>query len=234
LRKNPNDRKLERRCAALAIELERPNDARRHLIHLNDAIQADPDKATEAAELEDLLGQCDQPKSKFDEAERHYRKSIALDSTRVVTFDRLARLLRQDMKNPEAADRAIEEMLKANPKSALAYVRKWRYHREFGPAADGNNLALALKFGPDEAEVLIAATELARQSKDPVGARKHIEQGLDRHPESVPFYQRRGPRTGREPRRPRRGCPPPRDRRGPLERPAQDAAGGDPDQREQT
>ena len=107
----------------LAIELERPNDARRHLIHLNDAIQADPDKATEAAELEDLLGQCDQPESKFDEAERHYRKSIALDSTRVVTFDRLARLLRQDMKNPEAADRAIEEMLKANPKSALAYVR---------------------------------------------------------------------------------------------------------------
>ncbi|MGZ3315908.1 MAG: hypothetical protein ACXU95_01270, partial [Isosphaeraceae bacterium] len=139
MRKNPNDRKLERRCAALAIELERPNDARRHLIHLNDAIQADPDKATEATELEDLLGQCDQPESKFDEAERHYRKSIALDSTRVVTFDRLARLLRQDMKNPEAADRAIEEMLKANPKSALAHVRRWRYHREFGPVADGSD-----------------------------------------------------------------------------------------------
>ncbi|MGZ3357386.1 MAG: hypothetical protein ACXVBO_21405, partial [Isosphaeraceae bacterium] len=189
MRKNPNDRKLERRCAALAIELERPNDARRHLIHLNDAIQADPDKATEATELEDLLGQCDQPESKFDEAERHYRKSIALDSTRVVTFDRLARLLRQDMKNPEAADRAIEEMLKANPKSALAHVRRWRYHREFGPAADGSDIALALKLGPDEAEVLIAAAELARQSKDLAGARKHIDRGLDRHPESAPFYQ---------------------------------------------
>src|SRR5208282_6301945 len=108
LRKNPDDRKLERRCAELAIELERHNDARRHLIHLNEAIQADPKKAAEAAELEDLLGQCDQPESKFDEAERHYRKSIALDRTRVVTFDRLARLLRQDMKNSEAAGRAIE------------------------------------------------------------------------------------------------------------------------------
>ncbi len=187
--KNPDDGKLERRCAELAIELERHNDARRHLIHLNDAIQADPKKAAEAAELEDLLGQCDQPESKFDEAERHYRKSIALDRTRVVTFDRLARLLRQDMKNPEAADRAIEEMLKANPKSALAHVRKWRYCREFGPAADGNDIALALKLGPDEAEVLIAAAELARQSKDLVGARKHIEHGLDRHPESAGFYQ---------------------------------------------
>jgi len=188
LRKNPDDRKLERRCTELAIELERHNDARRHLIHLNDAIQADPEKAAEAADLEDLLGQCDRPESKFDEAERHYRKSIALDSTRVVTFDRLARLLRQDVKQPEAADRAIEEMLKANPKSALAHVNRWRYRREFGPAADGSDIAQALKLGPDEAEVLIAAAELARQSKDLVGARKHIEHGLDRHPESAGFY----------------------------------------------
>src|SRR5208337_3241412 len=136
-----------------------------------------------------LLGQCDQPESKFAEAERHYRKSIALDSTRVVTFDRLARLFRQDVKNPEAADRAIEEMLKANPKSALAHVNRWRYHREFGPAADSSDIALALKLGPDDAEVLIAAAELARQSKDLVGARKHVDRGLDRHPETAGFYQ---------------------------------------------
>src|SRR5271157_4515729 len=189
LRKNPDDRKLERRCAELAIELERHNDARRHLIHLNQAIQADPEKAAEAAELEDLLGQCDQPESKFDEAEQHYRKSIALDRTRVVTFDRLARLLRQDMKKPEAADRAIEEMLKANPKSALAHVNRWRYRREFGPAADGSDIAQALKLGSEEAEVLIAAAELARQSKDLVGARKHVDRGIDRHPETAGFYQ---------------------------------------------
>jgi tetratricopeptide (TPR) repeat protein len=188
LRKNPDDRKLERRCVELAIELERHNDARRHLIHLNDAIQADPEKAAEAAELEDLLGQCDQPESKFDQAERHYRKSIALDPTRVVTFDRLARLLRQDVRNPAAADRVIEEMFKANPKSSLAHVNRWRFHREFGPAADGNDIALALKLGPDEAEVLIAAAELARQSKDLVGARKHIDRGLHRDPEDARFY----------------------------------------------
>ena len=120
LRKNPDDRRLERRCAELAMELERPGDARRHLTHLNNAVQSNPEKAAEAAELEDLLGQCDQPESKFAEAEQHYRRAIALDPTRVVTFDRLARLLRQDMKNPEAADRAIDGMLKANPQGAGA------------------------------------------------------------------------------------------------------------------
>ncbi len=122
LRKNPGDRKVERRCAELAMELQRNGDARQYLNHLNDSIQADPAKSAEAAELEDLLGQCDQAESRFDEAVPHYRKAIALDSTRVVTFDRLARLLRQDLKNPEAADRVIEGMLNANPKTALAHV----------------------------------------------------------------------------------------------------------------
>ena len=189
LRKNPGDRKLERRCAELGLELGRYNDSRRHLVRLNKAIQADPEKAAEAAELEDLLGQCDRPESKFAEAEQHFRKSIALDRTRVVTFDRLARLLRQDMKQPEAARRAIEEMLTANPKSALAHVNRWRYHREFGPAADGGDIALALKLGPDEAEVLIGAAELDRQNNDLAAARKHIDHGLDRYPEDVRFYQ---------------------------------------------
>ncbi len=188
LRKNPDNRKLERRCAELALELERHSEARRHLIQLNEAIQADPEKAAEAAELEDLLGQCDQPESKFDEAEQHYRKSIALDITRVVTFDRLARLLRQERKNPAAADRAIEEMLKANPKSALSHIKRWRYRREFGPAAGGGDIAQALELGPDEAEVLIAAAELARQGKDIAAARKHIDWGLDRHPEDARIY----------------------------------------------
>ena len=102
----------------LALKLARYNDARGHLRHLYDRIQAAADKAAEAAELEDLLGQCDQPVSNFADAEQHYNRSIALDSRRVATFDRLARLLRQDLKNPAAADRKIEEMIKANPKSA--------------------------------------------------------------------------------------------------------------------
>ena len=189
LRKNPDDRRLERRCAELAMELERPGDARRHLERLENAIQADPAKAGETAELEDLLGQCDRSETKFAEAEQHYRKAISLDPTRVPTFDRLARLLRHDLKNPEAADRVIEGMLERQSQEALAHVLRWRYQREFGPAAAPADIAQALELGPDEAEVLIAATELARERKDLAGARKHLERGLDRHPENAAFYQ---------------------------------------------
>ena len=189
LRKNPGNRKLERRCAELAMDLERRGDARRHLKQLEDSIQADPARAVEVAELEDLLGQCDQGELKSAEAEQHFRKAIALDPTRVGAHDRLARLLRQDLKNPVAADQMIEGMLKANPKSALARVHHWRYRREFGPAAEPSDIDLALVFGPDETEVLIAAAENALDCKDPVKARRHLERGLEVHPRSDIFYR---------------------------------------------
>ena len=189
LRKNPGNRKLERRCAELAMDLERRGDARRHLKQLEDSIQADPARAVEVAELEDLLGQCDQGELKPADAEQHLRKAIALDSTRVGAHDRLARLLRQDLKNPVAADQMIEGMLKANPKSALARVHHWRYRREFGPAAEPSDIELALVFGPDETEVLIAAAENALDRKDPVKARRHLERGLEVHPRSDIFYR---------------------------------------------
>ena len=37
--------------------------------------------------------------------------------------------------------------------------------------------------------MLVAAAELARENKDLVGARKHIDRGLDRHPDTSRFYQ---------------------------------------------
>jgi hypothetical protein len=65
-----------------------------------------------------------------------------------VTFDRLARLLRQDMRKPDIADREIEAMLAVNAGSASAHVFRYRYRREFGLAADRNDIARALQLGP--------------------------------------------------------------------------------------
>ena len=45
-----------------------------------------------------------------------------------------------------------------------------------------------MELGPDETEVLIAATELALQDKRLDAARKHIDQGLDLHRENPFFY----------------------------------------------
>ena len=80
-------------------------------------------------------------------------------------------------------------MVAANPKSALAYVNRYRYNHEFGLPADKNDIARALELGPDEAEVLITAAELAREGNDLAAARKHVEHGLQKHPANPVFYR---------------------------------------------
>jgi cellulose synthase operon protein C len=189
LRFNSEDRKLMRRTAEMAIELERHDDALRYLKQLLTMIEDDPKATPETAELEHLLGQCQQAKSNFDEAERLYRQSIEHDPTRTVTFDRLARLLRQDMRKPDIADREIEAMMAANAGSASAHVIRYRYRREFGPAADKNDIARALQLDSDDAEVLIAAATLAQESNDLAGARKYAKRGLERHSANPMFYR---------------------------------------------
>ncbi len=189
LRFNPGDRQLERRCAEIALEIQSHEDALRHVNRLLETLGSAPDATAEMADLEDLRGKCLEAESNFDDAETSYRQSITHDPARIVTYDRLARLLRRHRAEREPADRVIDAMMTANPGSALAHVDRWRYRREFGPAADDRDIARALDLGPDEVDVLIAATELALRNKDIDGARRHLERGLKSHPTNVMLYQ---------------------------------------------
>ena len=62
--------------------------------------------------------------------------SIKNDPSRVATYDRLARPLRRDKRDLDSADEVLDAMMEANPKSALAPVTRYRYHREFGREAE--------------------------------------------------------------------------------------------------
>ncbi|MGC8644391.1 MAG: tetratricopeptide repeat protein, partial [Isosphaeraceae bacterium] len=191
LRHNLGDRTLERKCAEIAMEpgIRRYPEALRHLTNVHDSLGADSPNALEAADLEDLLGQCQEAISESGKAAELYKGSIKKDPTRVATYARLAQLLQESLKRPEEADQTIKAMVKANPKSALAHLDNYRYEREFHHQVDEAELAQALKLGPDEADVLMAAADLAFEKKDLRSARKHIEHGLDRHPDQSVLYQ---------------------------------------------
>ena len=189
LRFNSGDPQLERKCADLAMELERYSDARRYSTLLYNRAPKDPSGEPVDAILEDLLGQCDRGESKLPEAEGWFRKAIAHEPGQVDTYDHLARLLQTERRQLDEADRLIESMVKANPKSARAYLNRWRYRSEFLQNADPRDLQQALTLDPDEAEVLIVAAELAQEGNDLAGARKHLERGLERHPANAVFYR---------------------------------------------
>jgi tetratricopeptide (TPR) repeat protein len=190
LRHNLGDREIEKRCADIAMEprIQRYQDAIRHLERLHEPIRVDQNRAHEAAELEDLLGQCQQATAKTDQAVQSYKQSIEKDPARVATFDRLARVLHEALKDHDQADRTIDDMMRANPQSALALVTRYRYQKEFGQDAQDSDIDKALKLAPDEPEVLIAAAELALRKNELARARELIDRGLKRHPANAYFY----------------------------------------------
>src|SRR5262249_30143374 len=151
-RHDPDNTALARRCAELALELRRMADAQFYLTSLLNRV--DNDSAGRAAsELEEMRGRCWRDQSRYDEAERSFRRAIELDRTRISCHTRLARLLRVDLRRDVDADAAIQAMIKGNPWSALAHVGRWRYAQEFAPPGDPADVRRALELAPEDPEV---------------------------------------------------------------------------------
>jgi cellulose synthase operon protein C len=190
LRNNPSDHKLERRCADLALELQRFSDAQRHLKKLLDVASehsAGQPTGAEVAELEDLLGQCDRGLTRYELAEEWFRNAIKHDPARLACYDSLARLRRNELRRIETADAAIKEMVAKNPKAGRAYIFRWRFDREFAPAPDAGDLKKALELAPDDPEVLFTAAVASEQKQDSASARAYYRKGLKLDPKTTPF-----------------------------------------------
>lgn len=184
LRFNEGDRALKRRVAEIALELGQFHPALRLLTEMLEGASE-----SESAELHELIGRCHQGERQFDKAERAYRESVGLDPKRVACFDRLARMLLNDMKSPRPAEETIEAMVRRNPTSAQALVARWRYRREFGLRADAGDIAHALELAPDDGDVLLAEAELSSRSGDLVRARRALERGAEKHPDNAEFHR---------------------------------------------
>jgi len=192
LRHNPGDLNLERRCADLALELERYNDARHHLMNLRENLldkvpkdsQGQP-AAAELAELADLLGQCHRGLTQYQDADDWFNTALQHDPRRVSCYDRLARLRRNDLRRNDAADGTIQEMVAKNTEVARAYLYRWRYEREFSPPADASDIAEALKLAPDDPEVLLTAAVASEQKQDAASARLYWEKGWKLDPKNA-------------------------------------------------
>ena len=97
LRFNPEDPKLLRRCAELAMTpgLNRANDARTHwnaLLKQHVKDPADPERA----EIDEKLAECFARESNFDKAVESYQEAISIDKTRITSYVNLAELGRQE------------------------------------------------------------------------------------------------------------------------------------------
>lgn len=183
LRRDPKRDDVRRRLVRVAMELGRFRDADEHLDFLLEGTGRDD------GELEALRGRCQEKAAAFEQAARTYRKSMKHAPDRIKTYVRLARLLRQRLEQPAEADAVMEELVKANPRSAAAYLARGRYRLAFGLAGASTDIRRARELAPDDADVYLASAQVLRREKKPEASRQLLEQALKQHPKDVRLYE---------------------------------------------
>ena len=184
--------RLKLRCAELGKELEHFSDSRRLLEELLEGPPAEQTGASssgavERAAIEDLLGQCNRALGQHEEAEQWFRRAIEHEPSRIDTYDRLARLLRSELRQDDAATGTIAKMVAKNPESGRAHALRWRYFMEFSPPPDNKDIDKALELAPDDRDVLLVAVLASEQKRDMAAMRAHLEKGLRLNPTDSRF-----------------------------------------------
>lgn len=194
LRLAPDDNDARRRLVDLVMGLDDHITAKRHLAEL---VKADPGNA----ELNDLLGRCEEAAGRPREARTFYETAREQDPTRLNPYVRLAELLREKLNDKTEADRLmiadprggdlIATLLKrkvAGKDLAAAYLARARYRERWKLDGVNDDVALALKQAPDDADSLLAAATVAQRSGDLSKAADLLKQGVKVHPGRGEFH----------------------------------------------
>jgi tetratricopeptide (TPR) repeat protein len=172
---------LRRKAATRALELGRFGEARAHLETLRKASPADPG-------LLQLLGRCEAGTHEFAKAAEWFAWATRLapaDSDLAVEY---ARLLRERLGRPEAADEVIEAMVGADERSFRGRLAAARYHLQAGAPdrADTHARFAREQLQARDADLLVLAADIALARGRPDEARARLEDAQVRYPENAP------------------------------------------------
>jgi tetratricopeptide (TPR) repeat protein len=213
--RDPSRTELRRLLVRVALEIRQLKPARDHLQAMlqEDGTARVEMTATERGEVECFWGLlCEAEKDKQSQAVAWYRAALGHDPERQTAYVNLAWILRNQMRQEldakkaaelaNEADVLLDALVEKNPESALAYLARWRYRRDFeliniqktpNPAkidltTAAEDVARALQRTPDVVDVLLAAADAERlkfeldREKNKDGrteARRHLTRGLE-------------------------------------------------------
>lgn len=184
---------LRLRLVRLALDLDRQELAQQHLRVLQGTMK-------DNGEVEHLQAQLAAAQKNWPEAAAWYRKAIRHAPQQIDSYVCLADVLRRrfapdkDGNYAREADQAVEALVESNPESCQAHLARWRYRKQWAGIEEARNtaavnVATALRLAPDEADVLLAAAELAQVQKDLDAARKHLQQGRHLYPHDARMHR---------------------------------------------
>ena len=181
LSQDPGNPEILRRAMKLNYQRQRFTDS---LNRAQELLKVTPDDA----EAEKYVGLCKEFENKYTEAAEAYRLSIKHAPQDAETYAYLASLLRDQLDQPEEADKVMDEMVAANEKTSLAYLARAMYRLDLKQtdqaAAD---IARAVELAPDDPDTLLGAAEIARQRSDWDEIRRLITPAMDKYPREPRF-----------------------------------------------
>jgi tetratricopeptide (TPR) repeat protein len=196
----PEKQDLRRLLVRVAMELRRFDLAQEHLAKLNEAAPAEG-----ATEL--LLGQCHEGQEHYAEAALWYARAIEHAPQQRDSYVRLAALLRRpDHAQWPTKDKEAKAVLAQQPEQVLdllvsrndadfhAHLDRWNNRRPEDLqdpkklAAAAVDVQRALRLAPEDGEVLLAASDLARSEKNFGEARAYLKKACALHPKEKRLY----------------------------------------------
>jgi tetratricopeptide (TPR) repeat protein len=175
LRRDDGRVEVRRQAARLALRLGRLADARTHLEALATALPKD-------AVVKRLLGECDEAAGDFQTAAAHYKAATLCDLHDLLSYAKLAYVQREHLSDPKAADRAMNNLVNNNRRSAAAYVTRAVYcMRQSGTKAleqAARDVEKARQLSAQDPDVILAAVTLAETKDDWAKAADLLHEGL--------------------------------------------------------
>jgi tetratricopeptide (TPR) repeat protein len=199
LRRDPSRAELRRFVAEYALKLNEFRSAKEHFTEL---LKRNPNDAESESRYAWILFL----EKEYREAADWYRKAYTHQPDRIDAYVEHARLLRQYLSEPAAADQVIQLMVERNRSVRKAHITEAHYRLLYGnPQQVESALAEAKKLGPEELDVLVLSVEVAeeaikqaRQAGDGstvqakrAEIRATVDRGLKVHAKSVELYVKR-------------------------------------------
>jgi pentatricopeptide repeat protein len=182
LARAPARQDIRRRLAARAMDLSLFSKARTHLETLvrSEAGQAD---------LEALLGQCQEAEGDYLLAARSYEQALLHQPAKVEVYVLLADLIRRRLDRDAQADRVMAALVRTNPTSFKAFLARARYRAQYGsPTQAAADLKRAGELAPANAELAVANADMAHLQGQPDEERRWWRQGLKLSPQDQRMY----------------------------------------------
>jgi tetratricopeptide (TPR) repeat protein len=172
---------VRKRLADLDIQMGQVFDAMKQLDFVKHAIPED-------GEVDYRLGICHEAQAQPEQARAAYEDAIKLAPTLTDAYLRLANVLRQQLHLPDVADQVINRLVAENSKTCHAYLNRAEYRKEFGLKGAEEDVIAAQKLAPRDPEVVLAASDLAREANQLDEACRQLRTCLETHPGDERLY----------------------------------------------